>query len=271
MSMWIEELFGVKKPVIAMCHLQAMPTDPAYDPKEGMKKVIDCARHDLLALQEGGVDGIMFSNEFSQPYTHQIRPVTIGAMGRVIGELMSEIRVPYGVDVISSAISSLDLAAGVDAKFIREATSGCFTSATGFVDHDSGEIARHRSDLGGNDIKILGYVVPEGSDYFGTRGLDELTKIVEFQAKPDAVCVAGMIAGSPTDTQAISIVKSAVKHTPVFVNTGCNVQTIRGQLAVADGAIVATTFKFGGVFENLVDAARVKEFMDEVKAFRRTL
>ena len=28
---WTEELFKVKKPIIAMCHLQPMPGDPLYD------------------------------------------------------------------------------------------------------------------------------------------------------------------------------------------------------------------------------------------------
>lgn len=269
--MWINDVFNVKKPIIAMCHLQAMPTDPQYEKEKGIKYVIDCARKDLKALQDGGVDGIIFSNEYSQPYTHNIRPVTLATMGRVIGELMSELRVPYGVDVISSAEASLDLAVGVDAKFIREVISGNFTGANGFVDKDHGEIARHRSDLGGKDIKIFSYVIPEGSDYFGTHTLAQLTKITEFEAKPDALCVAGLIAGAATDTQAVSIVKGAVTHTPVFVNTGCKKETIVDQLNVADGAIVATTFKYDGKFENLVDVNRVKDFMDVVKEYRKTL
>ena len=269
--MWINDVFGVEKPIVAMCHLQAMPTDPQYEAEKGIKYVIDCARKDLKALQEGGVDGIIFSNEYSQPYTHNIRPVTLATMGRVIGELMSELKVPYGVDVISSAEASLDLAVGVDAKFIREVISGNFTGANGFVDKDHGEIARHRSDLGGKNIKIFSYVIPEGSDYFGTHTLAQLTKITEFEAKPDALCVAGLVAGAPTDTQSVSIVKNAVDHTPVFVNTGCKKETIVDQLKVADGAIVATTFKYDGKFENLVDVNRVKEFMDVVKEYRKTL
>lgn len=68
MNNWLEELFGVKKPIIAMCHLQPLPGDPYYDKEGGMAKVLDCARRDLHALQNGGVDGVMFSNEFSLPY-----------------------------------------------------------------------------------------------------------------------------------------------------------------------------------------------------------
>ena len=269
--MWIHDVFGVQKPIIAMCHLQAMPHDPQYDYKGGMQKVLDCARHDLQALQDGGVDGILFSNEFSQPYTHKIRPVTVSAMSRVIGELMSEIRVPYGINCISSAVASLDIAVGTSAQYIRSPISGSFSSAVGFIDIDPGEITRHRAEIGGKDVRIFSYVIPEGADYFGTRPLEELAQITEFQAKPDAICVAGMIAGSPTDTQALIRVKNAVKNTPIFVNTGCTAQTIRSQLEVADGAIVATTFKFDGKFENMVDVNRVREFMDIVKDFRKTL
>ena len=67
-SSWTEELFGVKKPIIAMCHLQPLPGDPYYDEEGGLEKVVEAARKDVIALQNGGVDGIMFSNEYSLPY-----------------------------------------------------------------------------------------------------------------------------------------------------------------------------------------------------------
>lgn len=35
MNNWLEELFGVKKPIIAMCHLQPLPGDPYYDKQGG--------------------------------------------------------------------------------------------------------------------------------------------------------------------------------------------------------------------------------------------
>ena len=72
---WMEELFGVKKPIIAMCHLQPLPGDPHYNKEKGMDYVLECARRDLHALQNGGVDGIMFSNEFSLPYLTKVEDV----------------------------------------------------------------------------------------------------------------------------------------------------------------------------------------------------
>ena len=265
---WIKEMFGVEKPILAMCHLRALPGDPAYDKAGGMYYVIDCARKDLHALQDGGVDGVIFSNEFSLPYMSNVEPITIASMTRVIAEIRKEITVPYGMNVISSAMLSLDMAVALEAKFIRAPITGSYVSPAGGGNLNAGEIMRHKMAIGGDDIRILSYVVPEGCDYPAPRSLGDLARIAEFRAQMDVICVAGMVAGNPPDTQDVTIVRNAVKKTPVFVNTGCNINTIRDQLDASDGAVVATTFKYDGVFENLVDVNRVKAFMDVVKQYR---
>src|SRR5512139_3775134 len=124
MEYWTEEIFGVRKPIIAMCHLGAMPGDPHFDRTGGMPEVIDWARKDLKALQDGGVDAVMFSNEFSMPYLTKVHTVTVAGMARVIGEIMDEIRVPFGVNVLWDPSASLDLAVTTGAKFVREIFSG---------------------------------------------------------------------------------------------------------------------------------------------------
>ena len=58
--MWLKDVFGTDKPVIGMVHLHAMPTDPKYDAEGGIEKIVQKAKDDILALQEGGVDGLLF-------------------------------------------------------------------------------------------------------------------------------------------------------------------------------------------------------------------
>ena len=65
--------------------------------------------------------------------------------------------------------------------------------------------------------------------------------------------------------------KDAVPDTPVFANTGVRLETIEEQLSIADGAVVGTTFKYEGKFENHVDERRVKAFMDKINSFRKNL
>lgn len=268
---WMEDLFGVKKPIIAMCHLQPLPGDPYYDQEKGMEYVLECARKDLHALQNGGVDAIMFSNEFSLPYLTKVEPITIAAMGWIIGALKDEIKVPYGVNCLWDPIASLDLCVSVGGKFIREIITGVYASDFGLWNTNVGETVRHKMAIGGKDIKMLYNIVPEAAKYLADRSIEEIARSTEFNNRPDAICVSGLTAGSETDTQVLSRVKKSVKHTPVLCNTGCNKDNIVRQLSHSDGAVCATTFKFDGKFENGVDESRVKEFMDIVKEYRKTL
>lgn len=262
-------MFGVKKPIIAMCHLQALPGDPNYDEAGGMSKVVEAALRDLNALQDGGVDGVMFSNEFSLPYLTKMEPITVAAMARVIGEIKSYIKIPYGVNCLWDPNASLDVAKAVDGMFIREIISGVYASDFGLWNTNAGETARHRLRIGAQNVKMLFNIVPEAAKYLADRDISDIARSTEFNHQPDALCVSGLTAGSETDTQILKKVKDKVKHTPVLCNTGCNVDNIQRQLSVADGAVCATTFKVDGIFENAVDVKRVKAFMDKVKEIRQ--
>lgn len=265
---WLEELFGVKKPIIAMCHLQAMPGDPYFDRKGGMSRVVDFAYNDLCALQNGGVDGIIFSNEFSLPYLTKVRPETVASMARVIGELINEIKIPFGVNCLWDPIASLDLAVAVNAKYIREVITGVYASDFGLWNTNVGDTVRHKMEIGADDVKMLYNIVPESAKYLSDRDIVSIAKSTVFNNKPDALCVSGLTAGVSTDIQTIKKVKDAVPNTAVLCNTGCRKDNISEQLSIADGAVVATTFKKDGIFENTVDEDRVKEFMDEVRKYR---
>ena len=265
---WIEDIFGTQKPIIAMCHFQALPGDPYYDEAGGMDRVVEMARKDLNALQEGGVDAVMFSNEFSLPYLTEVRPETTIAMANVIGELKRDIAVPFGVNVLWDPYASIDLAAATGAKFMREILTGVYASDFGLWNTNVGKTIRHKREVCRADLKIFFNIVPEAARYLGNRDICEIAKSTVFNNRPDALCVSGLTAGTQTDAQMLHKVKETVPSTPVFANTGCRIDTIEQQLSVADGAIVGTTFKFDGIFENHVDVRRVQTFMDKVKSCR---
>jgi len=266
---WIEEMFNCRKPIIAMCHLGALPGDPQFDRKEGIKKVLDWAYKDLKALQNGGVDAVMFSNEFSLPYQTRVETVSVVSMARVIGELLSDIKVPFGVNVLWDPIASLDLAVATGAKFVREIFTGVYASDFGLWNTDCGTTVRHQYAIGGENIKLLFNIVPEGATYLATRTIIDIAKSTVFNTKPDALCVSGLTAGEQVNIQILKQTKEAVPNTVVFANTGVRLENLEEQLNIADGAVVGTYFKHNGVFENHVDENRVSAFMDKVKKIRK--
>jgi len=270
-TFWINEVFGTNKPIIAMCHLQALPGDPGYDKVSGLKKVVDIARKELIALQDGGVDAIMFSNEFSLPYLIKVETITVAAMARVIAELMPQIRVPFGVNVLWDPMGSVDLAVAVGASFVREIFTGVYASDFGLWNTNCGAVIRHQHQIGGENVKLLYNILPEAATYLVERDITSIAKSTVFNNHPDALCVSGLTAGAETNTSTLKIVKDAVPDTVIFANTGMRIDNLEAQLSIADGAVVGTTFKKDGIFENQVDPIRVKTFMKKVIEFRKNI
>lgn len=268
MGTWLRDVFDTPKPVIAMLHLSALPGDPAYDAAAGLDAIVSRARRELERLQEGGVDGVMFSNEFSLPYLTKTEPITAITMARVIGELLDDISIPYGVNVLWDARASIDLAMATGAQWVREIFTGVYASDFGLWDTNVGEVARHRQRVGASGVRLLYNIVPESAKYLVDRDLASITKTTVFATAPDALCVSGPTAGASTDIEALKTVKANAGNTPVFVNTGMRADTAEQALAVADGAVVGTFFKVDGVFENEVDVARVRELMSVVAGVR---
>ncbi len=268
---WTETLFRVKKPIVGMLHLRALPGDPAYKETDTMKNVVQQARADLLALQAGGVDGILISNEFSLPYQRTVDMVTPCAMARVIGELKTLIRVPFGVDCISDGRATLELAAAVEADFVRGTFSGVYVGDGGFYNNDISETLRRKKALGLEKLRMLYFLNPESDMNLDVREVPKVAQSLIFKAKPDGFCVSASAAGQAVEGVLLTEVKVVCQGVPIFVNTGCRKENISEKLEAADAACVGTTFKRDGDFYAEVDQARVKDFMTEVKAYRKTL
>jgi membrane complex biogenesis BtpA family protein len=249
-------------------HLPALPGDPQFEAVGGMEKVIASAKYDLDALQSGGVDAVMFSNEASLPYLTKVEPITTAGMARVIGEIRGEIKIPFGVNVLWDPIASLDLAMVTGAKLIREIFTGIYASDFGLWQPNAGEAVRHQHRIGAQDVKLLFNIVPESAVYLGDREVAEIARSTVFNCCPDGLCVSGLTAGEEADSAVLRIVKNAVPDTVVLANTGVHLGNVEEQLEIADGAVVGTTFKKEGKTFNPVDKGRVQAFMEKVKEIR---
>lgn len=262
---WMHDIFGIKKPVIAMCHIPAMPGDPKFDSKEGMHNIIEKVLQDLNALQTGGADAVLFSNEFSMPYRTCADRITVAAMARIIGELHSKLKIPFGIDYMFDAKASVDLAAVTGACFIRGVVSGAYTSDFGVWNTDAGDTLRYvyqrRLE---NSIGLFYSVVPQGAEVLGNRDTEDILRSIQFHMSPDVICL-------PTKTAKKWIADGSIdnlirwKKFSLVIDGGCNHSNISELLPKADGVIVGTAIKENGIFENAVDPLRVKHLMEIVE------
>lgn len=261
----------VKKPIIALLHLNSLPGDPFYN-GWSMKEVVAQAARDLDALQKGGVDAVLFSNEFSIPYQNTVDHIATAAIARVIGELKRDIGVSYGVDLLQDPINIIDLAVAVEADFVREQLTGAFVGEAGIFQTDIAATLRRRQALGACDLKMFYFLFNESDSYLNDRDYKTVMRSMIFKCKPDGVCVPGLHAGNVPDTHFLAEMREAAGgQTDVYCNTGCTKENIVQKLDNSDGAFVGTTFKVDGKFENFIDPVRVKEFMDVVRDYRKKL
>jgi uncharacterized protein len=269
MTSLLHDLFGVSKPIIAMVHLRALPGRPQHDRAAGLKAIIDSAARDVQALQEGGVDGLLFCNEADLPYQLTVGPAAVAAMAAVIAELKREISLPFGVNLVWDPIASLAVARATGASFIREVFTGVYESDLGVMRPDFGAIGAYRADIGAESVALFANVTPEFASSVGHRTLEERARSAIYLGV-DALLVSGAITGEPTDLKQLCQVKAAVPGTAVLANTGVTAETVGDVLDRADGAIVGTALKTGGITWNPVDAARAAQFMTAARRARQS-
>jgi membrane complex biogenesis BtpA family protein len=264
-----EQVFGRRKPVIAMVHLGALPGSPLHDARGGVAAILTAAEADLAALQAAGVDAVMFGNENDRPYELKVDPASTATMAYVIGRLRDRITVPFGVNVLWDPMATMALAAATGAAFVREIFTGTYASDMGLWAPDAGAARRYGARLGA-EVATLYNVSAEFAGSLDPRPLPDRARSAVFSSIPDAVLVSGAITGEAARMEDLEAVKRVLPSTPVLANTGVKHATVAEVLRIADGCIVGSALKVGGDTWAAVDPDRAKDFMDRVRAARKT-
>src|SRR5437762_6047503 len=250
-----------------MVHFPGLPGRPQHDRAAGRARLLDVVARDLAALQDAGVDGLLFCNEADLPYQLAVGAEIPAAMAAVIGEVRSTTRVPFGVNILWDARASLALARATGAVFIREVLTGVYESDLGMIEPRIGEIAGYRTAIGADDVLLFDNIQPEFASALGSRTVADRARGAAFLGV-DAILISGPAAGSPFDMGHLAEAKEAAPDTPVIANTGVRAERIREIFQVADGVIVGTSLKVDGITWNPVDPERAKRLVDSAEQAR---
>lgn len=262
-----DALFEVAKPVIAMAHLGPLPGSPLYDRDRGVAGLLEALLPDLEALQQGGVDAVMFGNEGDRPYLTRATPESLAAMATLVTEARRHLRIPFGVNYLWDPVASIGLAHATGGRFVREVFTGAYDSDMGLWVPDAAAALRLRAQLG-SDVCLMFNINAEFAAPIGQRSLAARAQSAVFASLADALCVSGPMTGQAVRAADLAEVKNAVPDTPVIANTGVRVENAQELLSVADAAIVGTSLKRDGVTWNPVDVGRVSALMERVAALR---
>jgi membrane complex biogenesis BtpA family protein len=255
------------KPVFGMVHFLPLPGTPCYDSAAGTKAILDTALKDAEALAAAGVDGFMFSNEGDRPYLSDVSKHTVAIMSRLVYEVSSRYKLPFGVSVLADPMAAISVGAAVQANFVRIFLSWVYASDWGIVDPDAGALQRYRASLA--DAPLVFANVSGHTEPLGNRSIKDITRGAIKFGLADAICLAGTTAGSEI---AVGDIKEAREGSdgcvPVIVGTGVGVGNIEKMFPLGDAFIVGTSLKEKGETFNPIDPARAKKFMEKVRDLR---
>jgi membrane complex biogenesis BtpA family protein len=127
---------------------------------------------------------------------------------------------------------------------------------------------RRRKALEAEHIKLFADVDKKHSVPFPGIDLETHIEWTEFY-RPDALIVSGRMTGDAPDVEKVRRAQEAASR-PILMGSGTTAENIGAFLQYADGAIVGTSLKIEGVMENPIDPARVRRYVEAVKAVRHT-
>ena len=248
------------KSLYGMIHLLPLPGSPRSE--ASLEAIEERALADAEAYAAAGFSGIMVENYGDTPFLPgAVGPETVAAMTRVAAALRrAQPELALGVNVLrNDGESALAIAAVAGAQMIRvNVLSGLSHTDQGPLTGRAAQILRLRRRLGG-DIRILADVdVKHAVMASHEDPLHQAEDLVE-RAGADALIVSGRATGSDPDRALLERLRARFPGVPLLVGSGLRKDNAADLLSLADGAIVGTSLKTGGLTEQPVDAARAAE------------
>lgn len=263
----------MKHGIIGVVHLGAMPSDPGG---KSWSEVYDAAMRDAESLISGGVDSIIVENFGSSPFRKgtagdRISPHEVAFLANVSRRLKTDFDIPIGVNCLrNDAYSAIGIAAASGLDYIRvNVHSGAYVTDQGIIEGEAAHTLQYRKLLGAEDIKIMADILVKHASPLGPSDPMQVTHDCLRRGHADAVIVTGSGTGHPVSVALLETVAHAAHNDPVFIGSGLTPANSKALAPHADGAIVGTFFKRGGVTTNEVEVDRVRRLVDAAKPLFR--
>ena len=143
--------------------------------------------------------------------------------------------------------------------------ANAYVANEGFVEGDAALALRYRARIAAEDVAIFAdsHVKHGAHAITADRTIAELTRDLEF-FDADAVIATGQRTGDAASAEEIREVKAATVL-PVLVGSGVRLDNIGAIMAEADGVIIGSSLKRGGVWWEPVEQERVGAFMQRFR------
>jgi len=223
---------------------------------------------DAAAYRDAGFDALMIQNVNDLPVPERVGPETVAwltALGRAV---RGAVDLPLGVSVLKSdGPAALAVAQAVGAEFVRvKVWVGAMVGAEGLVQGSAREVLQYRRHIGAEHIAIWADVHDRSGVPLAPMPVERAAREAARFGRADLLVITG--ADEEETVSWLDRVKEAVGDLPVVAGGGANARNITRLLAHADGVIVATEAKIGGLLENPVDIEAARGLVNAARGGR---
>lgn len=282
----------LRRAVIGMVHVGALPGTPfSRRGRAGRSEAIErVAVAEARVLAASGFDGVIVENMHDRPYVHGVKPPEIVAcmtrltlaVRRVLDETKSkqrggrrgggEVLPVLGVQVLSGGnMEAIAIAHACGADFIRcENFVFSHVADEGLLERaEAGALLRYRAAIGAEGVRVFADIKKKHASHAitGDVTIGQCAEAAEFFGA-DAVIVTGTATGKAASMDDVAEVRAATRL-PVLVGSGATPQTVGELFEQADGLIIGSFIKRGGLWSNAIDAKRCEAIVRARDAARR--
>jgi len=174
---------------------------------------------------------------------------------------------PVGINVLANAaLHAFAVASAAGAAFVRvNQWANAYVANEGIIEGAAAEALRYRSTLRAQAIRVFAdaHVKHGAHAIVQDRPVVELIRDVEFFSA-DVVIATGQRTGDAADIGYTRLFRAAT-GLPLLVGSGVTPANAEAILSVADGVIVGSALKQGGVWWNPVDRESAEAFVSGIR------
>ncbi len=267
-----------KNIIIGAIHL---PSLLGYKEFPGFDIAFKNAIADLKALEDGGVDGIIFENNYDIPHKIFVDSSVIGSMTFLGEKIRKATRLPLGISVLwNDYQSALSIAKILGLQFIRVPVFvDKVKTDYDIVQGEPRKVIDFRKSIGGENIALFTDIHVKHAKLLSKHNLITSAKLA-IKNKSDAIIITGKWTGNAPAISEVKNLREKIGVFPILIGSGTDEHNAKSLFQFANGAIVSTSLKSGVKKSNEVNIKsygqrinknKVKKLIHSLRQLRQTV
>lgn len=232
----------------------------------GFKITLKNAIADLRAFEKGGVDGIIFENNYDIPHTITVNAPIVSSMTFLGGKLRKATRLPIGISVLWNDYSAaLSIAKTIDLQYIRiPVFVDKVRTSYGIVEGAPKKIDDFRKSIGAENVALFTDIHVKHAELMSKHSLLASAKLA-IRHKSDSIIITGKWTGNAPAIDEVKSLRKKIGEFPILIGSGIDKDNIGELFRFANGAIASTSLKSGPIKTEEVNIKSYSQRIDKKK------